>query len=156
MRNLHLDGVRYNTPWLINIFAEFGINVKPKRDERAIRRFLMGQLMVPVKQPKRSLVHRTIELPDTFDCASSVAGFFDGAKKAFESVLSKKGIAIETITSVAHCDGNCGESSTIEVVYMDNETDQELALRQSFCDVFNSMLENADAIYKRVDEELSN
>lgn len=144
MRNLHHIGIRYNTPSFLSVLAELNIIVSPEQDKQAIRRFLMGHNMTPVAHPVRSSVKRTLSIPAEFNDTGGLNSFFDSGKEQLLSALSEHGICENDVqgVDVYHDDGQ----NFFEVTYMGPENDQELAKRQRYADIFNSMLSNQEAI----------
>ena len=152
MRNLHLEGIRYNTLWFIEMLNALGLEVSPEQDRRAIRRFLMGEKMVAIAQPERMSVNRTTSVPvDGLD-GCSIDEVQSNVGSSLRSVLSEHNIDPESVTEVTIYADEVTRGLCAEVSYSSLESDSELAERQAFTDTFNLMLANQTHIYRAIDE----
>ena len=152
MRNLHRERIYYNTAWFIALLAEMGLHFEPEKDERILRRFIIGEKMYPMPTPERSEVRATIELPLNIDnSASSVAGLVGGFDDALRDALRTRGIDEASITHAEHYTDSDNGGTYVEVTYMRPETDAELAQRQDFVTKFNALVAQKDEIYRRID-----
>lgn len=150
MRNLHRERIHFDTPWFIDVLADLIIDVDPPVDKRALRRFIMGELLVPMTEPQRSLVKRTTEIQANFDNADSIEEYFKGATTALLARVKKKGIEPDSIVDCVGYNDDYG-NDMYEISFMSPETDTELAVRKRHVDIFNQILSNQDAIYAKID-----
>ena len=149
MRNLHREKIYYNTPWLISLLLELGINVDAERDRLALRRFILGEKLTPIDKPERRQIKCSVVIPAFHTEASSVDAFFASAKEDMIQKLKDKGIDPDNIVNVDHFEQD--GASKCEVDYMRPESDAELAKLHHFADTFNKILAHKDEIYLRID-----
>lgn len=151
MRNLHLEGIRYNTLWFIEMLNSMGLDISPEQDMRAIRRFLLGQKMVAVAQPERMLVNRTAVVPvDGLD-GCSIGEMQENVGSSLHSVLAEHNIESGLVTNLTIYADEVTRGLCAEVSYSSLESDGELAERQAFADKFNLLLANETQIYRAID-----
>lgn len=151
VRNLHLEGFRYDQPRLIALFNGLGVPVTANEDKMAIRRFLMGQLMVPIAAPVRKDVRRSICVPTCDESAANLAELHAMENESLALQLAERGIDLATLNIVEvgrYCHDGIVET---EIAYMSPETDQELALRERYATMFNALLAIKDQIYASID-----
>lgn len=145
MRNLHRIGLRYNSPAFLAVLAQLNIDVSPDRDESALRRFLMGELMVAIPEPVRALEKQTVTIPVQFNETIAIDAFFDDAKAKLLSSLAELGINPQKVQGMYITQNESGQS-VYEVDIIVPESDQKLAGRQRHAALFNTLLANQAAI----------
>jgi hypothetical protein len=152
MRNLHIEGIYCHSESFISILSDLGITVSPKKDGMAIRRFLLGERLVPIPEPVRIEIKRSIEIPASSQSSNSLDSFFSEAKEALSSDLKSRGIDPNKVTI---CPYESDGESMFEIEYMSPETDEELAIRQDRAKVFNKILAKKDEIYAMLDKDFT-
>jgi hypothetical protein len=155
MRNLHHDRVYSHTDWFLEILSKLNIIVSPKKDERVLRRFIMGQNHNPVNTPVRAEVKRTIDVPAIFEDSSDINGFFEHAKESVLSSLSMKKIELEKVTNINFEGFSQDDEDMLEVTFLSLETDAELAKRHEYAELFNTILSHKVTIYEAIDKKLA-
>lgn len=145
MRNLHRVGLRYNSPVFLAVLAQLNIDVCPEQDKSALRRFLMGDLMVVIPEPVRALEKQTITIPVQLNETIGIDAFFDDAKAKLLSSLAERGINPDKVQGMYITQNESGQS-VYEVDIMVPESDQKFAGRQRHAALFNTLLANQAAI----------
>lgn len=149
MRNIHLTGLRFDSPELLGIFTELGLNVSTLTDERAIRRFLFGQNMEPTT-PTRQKVRREMQIHAEIDSSGTLDGIFTGVQQEISRQVRDAGIAPEDVIEVTWVDNDSDHGDAFLVSYRALETDSEFEERQRLSDVFNALLEKQSEIFQRI------
>lgn len=154
IRNLHLDGVRYNDPWLIQILHDLGVQVDAEIDKMAIRRLIMGEKLTPIAAPAPRMVISNIEIPINSDSSTSIEGFSSSINAELAMEIEAKGISQNDVNSVMIdvCERNHHPVYFVE--YQRLETPEELSVRTRHQNVFNRLLSLIDDIYVKVEEKL--
>jgi hypothetical protein len=153
MRNLHYDKIYFDTPWFLSLLTEFGINADPIEYKSSIRRFIIGEKLVPMADAVRREVARQVDFPMNFEDATNVDTFFAHCNSSLLEKIHAHGIDPNCITRVESFEQD--NESKIDVTFTTMETDEEVAIRQRKADVFNMILINKDAIYGRIDSHLA-
>lgn len=149
MRNLHREGLRYNTPWFISLLESLDIKVSPEQSKMALRRFLLGEKLYRMKFPIRHEVTRTIQIPTAFEL-NNIEDFFNEAKTSLKKALKLKNIKLCKVINIDFSD----QETMIDVTFLSIETDKELNIRQSYAETFNKILSKKDKIYFLIDKHL--
>lgn len=155
MRNLHLIGVRYNTPFFLEILADLGIQIEAERDKMILRRFLMGQLMTPILEPVRSFVSRTVCCtPVSFSISGSVGSLcidnVDTLDDELLAAIKNNGFDPDAVKDTKVESYISDGELRFEISFMSEETDQEVQNRKNRADRFNAMLANLEVIDSRI------
>ena len=152
MKNLHHFRIYYNSPQLLKAFESVGLEVDPKRDEMASRRFIMGERHTEMKDPVRSKVQREADVLLDDSVYSSFSQLIAGTASHYQVFLKDKGIAEEDIVS---CDlapnPERHDGVDLHITYKAMESDAEFASRQRYARIFNTMLAHRDEIYALLD-----
>jgi hypothetical protein len=155
MRNLHHDRVYSHTDWFLEILSNLNINVSPKADERVLRRFIMGHNHNPVSTPVRTEVKRTVDVSATFEESCDINVFFENAKESVLSSLLMKNIELKKVTNINFEGFSQDDENMLEITFISLETDSELAKRQQYAELFNTILFHKITIYEAVDKKLA-
>lgn len=148
-RNLHHDGIRFDTPWFLELLAELGFELDVATDERVIRRFIMGQNTAHLDAKERSRVHDTISI-EIGDCeTSNVDDFFGNMRAQLVEPLAARGISTEDVTRISLWEGN------YEVSYNRLQNDAEFEARRRFTHIANMLEALRPQIYNRVDAAIA-
>ena len=150
MRNLHHVGIRHNTPVFLAIITSLGIDIEPKRDVHELRRFIMGENLIPIDEPEKREVVRSIKFPVGITSGDTIDDFFDREKEKLTQQFLLKGIDLKSIKEINCCQGGL-DGYNYEVKFTDDESDAELAERKMRADKFNEILAKKDEIYALVD-----
>lgn len=153
MQNLHHIGIRHTTPWFIGIINGLGVDVHPQRDARALRRFIIGENLTPISEPKKIDVPSSIVIEINITSGNNIDSLFDGAKDELVKAVLAKGIALSSITCVELVAGET-RGNFYYVAFMREETDAELAERKINSDKFNQILSLKNEIYLCIDERI--
>lgn len=154
MRNLHHDGIRFDTPFLLEILHNLGIEVSPDKHKQPLRRFLIGQLMTPMNDCTRSEVKRNTQIPACFDYSGGIESVFSQAQDYVVTELLKNGIRASQVKEIHLSNDPYFNGPHYDVEYLSFETDAELSERQEKADMFNLMLAHKNEIYAQIDTVL--
>lgn len=147
-RNLNREGVRFEYPWIHNLFAELGVHLEPKDklNERAIRRFIIGQNRMHIDATNRIRVKETVSIPMGCGSCADIDDLFGQLRDQLTEPLAKLGIAMSDVTHMEWGDGD------YDVTYERLQNDTEFAERQRFAKACNDLEAIRQAVYDRVDE----
>jgi hypothetical protein len=156
MRNLHRDRIYFDTPWFIEILSDLKINVVPKRDERILRRFIMGEKMNPISypQPISDLINSEIPCSFAFDeCTPDNLAMLGPDKESIEVDLKSANISLSDVKSIELI----ADDSEFKYVVIHSvmQSESKLLRRREQASLFNEMILNTDKIYTAIDKKLA-
>ncbi|MCP4526397.1 MAG: hypothetical protein GY833_10855 [Aestuariibacter sp.] len=154
-RNLNRDRVYATNPWLTRLLAELGLEVdlESSADQRALRRFIMGENTQMLDASKRRRVAQQLEFTIPPVSGNSLMSLTLDIEKEMNDVLYEKGIALDSVTDYEFYTGEDGLGVTVS--YSREQTDEEFAQTQRFVYVSNELSKLRAVIYDRVNAAIA-
>lgn len=149
-RNLNRERVYATNPWLTRLLAELGleVNLESEADQRALRRFIMGENTQMLDGTKRRRVAKQTEFTIPSVSGNGLMELTLDIEKEVNNLLYENGIALDSVTDYEYY--TCEEGLGVTVSYSREQNDEEFAQTQRFVYVSNELSKLRAVIYDRI------
>lgn len=154
MRNLYKENLPPHalTEIIVNTLSDCGVHIDVNKDTMALRRFILGEKLVPIAEVKANTERQTLYIPmKSSDCGGSgISTYFENEQRYVEEELNKREVNPDSVTGILVDRSDNGEY-TYQIEYQGPESSASVARRSRLRDKFNTILQHKSEIYSAVE-----